>query len=199
VRRRPYAVVLLDEVEKAHPDVFNVLLQILDDGRLTDGKGRTVDFRNCVLIMTSNIASGVIAEFSEGERTRMLELVQRELKGHFRPEFLNRVDEVLVFHRLLPEHMKAIVAIQLRRLNELLAERRIRVEAGEDALDFLAREGYDPDFGARPLKRTIQRLVQDPLARMVLGGEMADGDTVMLGVHEGALTLSPLHEAAAPA
>jgi ATP-dependent Clp protease ATP-binding subunit ClpB len=192
VRRRPYAVVLLDEVEKAHPDVFNVLLQILDDGRLTDGKGRTVDFRNAVLIMTSNIASGVIAEFSEGERSRMLELVQRELKGHFRPEFLNRVDEVLVFHRLLPEHMRAIVEIQLGRLNELLAERTIRVEAGEDALEFLAREGYDPDFGARPLKRTIQRLVQDPLARMVLAGEIGDGDTVRLEVGEGALVLRPV-------
>ena len=191
VRRRPYAVVLLDEVEKAHPDVFNVLLQILDDGRLTDGKGRTVSFRNSVLIMTSNIASGVIAEFSEGERARMLELVQRELKGHFRPEFLNRVDEVLVFHRLLPEHMKAIVAIQLGRLNQLLAERRISVVTGDEALEFLARAGYDPDFGARPLKRTIQRLVQDPLARMVLAGEVADGDTVRLSVDRGELVLTP--------
>ncbi len=194
VRRRPYAVVLLDEVEKAHPDVFNVLLQILDDGRLTDGKGRTVDFRNTVLIMTSNIASGVIAEFSEGERARMLELVQRELKGHFRPEFLNRVDEVLVFHRLLPVHIRAIVAIQLGRLNELLAERHIRVEAGEDALEFLATEGFDPDFGARPLKRTIQRLVQDPLARMVLAGEVADGDTVRLRAAGGELLLQPSRE-----
>jgi ATP-dependent Clp protease ATP-binding subunit ClpB len=191
VRRRPYAVVLLDEVEKAHPDVFNVLLQILDDGRLTDGKGRTVDFRNCVLIMTSNIASHVIQEFSEGQRAHMLELVERELKEHFRPEFLNRVDEVLVFHRLLPEHMKAIVSIQLGRLNQLLAERRIRVVADERALDFLAREGYDADFGARPLKRTIQRLVQDPLARMVLGGEIADGDTVRLEVTDDVLVLKP--------
>jgi ATP-dependent Clp protease ATP-binding subunit ClpB len=197
VRRRPYAVVLLDEVEKAHPDVFNVLLQILDDGRLTDGKGRTVDFRNTVLIMTSNIASGVIAEFSEGERERMLELVRRELKGHFRPEFLNRVDEVLVFHRLLPEHMRAIVAIQIGRLNDLLAERRIRVEGNEEALEFLAREGYDPDFGARPLKRTIQRLVQDPLASMVLAGEVVEGDTVRLSVREDELGLSPVRTVAA--
>ena len=180
VRRRPYAVVLLDEVEKAHPDVFNVLLQILDDGRLTDGKGRTVDFRNVVVIMTSNIASNVIAEFSEGQRARMLELVHHELKAHFRPEFLNRVDETLVFHRLLPEHMKAIVRIQLARLNRLLADRQIELEADDGALDLLAREGYDADFGARPLKRTIQRLVQDPLARMVLAGEVADGDTVCL-------------------
>ncbi len=195
VRRRPYSVVLLDEVEKAHADVFNVLLQILDDGRLTDGKGRTVDFRNTVVIMTSIIASDVIAEFTEAQRGRMLEMVQRELKVHFRPEFLNRVDEVLVFHRLLPEHLRAIVKIQLARVNELLTERRIRVEAGDDALDFLAREGYDPEFGARPLKRTIQRLVQDPLARMVLAGEVADGDTVRLGVTGGALTLSPFKAA----
>jgi ATP-dependent Clp protease ATP-binding subunit ClpB len=197
VRRRPYAVVLLDEVEKAHPDVFNVLLQILDDGRLTDGKGRTVDFRNTVLIMTSNIASAVIAEFTEGERERMLELVRRELKGHFRPEFLNRVDEVLVFHRLLPEHMRAIVAIQMGRLNDLLAERRIRVEGDEDSLEFLAREGYDPDFGARPLKRTIQRLVQDPLARMVLAGEVVEGDIVRLSVRGGELVLRPVRAVAA--
>ncbi len=190
VRRRPYAVVLLDEIEKAHPDVFNVLLQILDDGRLTDGKGRTVDFRNCVLIMTSNIASQVIQEFTEADRARMLELVQRELKAHFRPEFLNRVDEVLVFHRLGEEHVRAIVTIQLQRLNRLLADRHISVEPSEAALDLLAREGYDPEFGARPLKRAIQRLVQDPLARMVLAGEIADGDTVELAVADGALRLA---------
>ncbi len=187
VRRRPYSVVLLDEVEKAHPDVFNVLLQVLDDGRLTDGKGRTVDFRNTVVIMTSNVASQVIQELSEAERSRMLELVQRELKAQFRPEFLNRVDEVLVFHRLGREHVRAIVTIQLARLNALLADRRITIEADEEALDVLAAEGYDPDFGARPLKRTIQRLVQDPLARMVLAGEVAEGDTVRLEVEGGAL------------
>jgi ATP-dependent Clp protease ATP-binding subunit ClpB len=196
VRRRPYSVVLLDEVEKAHADVFNVLLQILDDGRLTDGKGRTVDFRNTVVIMTSNIASDVIAGFTEAQRAPMLELVQRELKGHFRPEFLNRVDEALVFHRLQPEHMKAIVRIQLDRLNRLLAERRIRVEADEAALDFLAREGYDADFGARPLKRTIQRLVQDPLASMSLAGQVSEGDVVRIGVKEDALVLEPLRLAA---
>jgi ATP-dependent Clp protease ATP-binding subunit ClpB len=194
VRRRPYGVVLLDEVEKAHPDVFNVLLQILDDGRLTDGKGRTVDFRNAVVIMTSNIASHVIQEFGEDRREAMLEHVQRELKARFRPEFLNRVDEVLVFHRLGLEHMRAIVEIQLARLNALLAERRITVEADSGALDLLARDGYDPDFGARPLKRSIQRLVQDPLARMVLAGEVADGDAVMLAVRAGALVLERLQE-----
>ena len=195
VRRRPYSVVLLDEIEKAHGDVFNVLLQILDDGRLTDGKGRTVDFRNVVVIMTSNIASNVIAELTEADRTRMLELVQRELKANFRPEFLNRVDEVLVFHRLAPEHIRAIVEIQLERLNLLLADRHIAVRADEAALDLLAREGYDPDFGARPLKRTIQRLVQDPLARMVLAGEVADGDTVRLEASGGKLALRPVRDA----
>jgi len=189
VRRRPYSVVLLDEVEKAHADVFNVLLQILDDGRLTDGKGRTVDFRNVVVVMTSNIASHVIQEFSERERERMLETVQRELKAHFRPEFLNRVDEVLVFHRLQPEHIRAIVKIQLGRLNQMLADRHIHIEADDAALEFLAREGYDTDFGARPLKRTIQRLVQDPLARMVLAGEVSDGMSIHLGLKGGKLSL----------
>jgi ATP-dependent Clp protease ATP-binding subunit ClpB len=196
VRRRPYAVILFDEIEKAHPDVFNVLLQMMDDGRLTDGKGRTVSFRNTVVIMTSNIASDVIAELTEGDRARMLDLVQRELKAHFRPEFLNRVDEVLVFHRLGREHMRAIVGIQLARLNRLLAERRITVEVSEEALDLLAREGYDPDFGARPLKRAIQRLVQDPLARMVLAGEVADGDMVRVGVADDGLVLTPERERA---
>jgi len=192
VRRRPYSVVLLDEVEKAHPDVFNVLLQLLDDGRLTDGKGRTVDFRNTVVIMTSNIASGVIHDHAESERAAMLEQVQAELRRHFRPEFVNRVDEVLVFHRLEQRHMNAIVDIQLGRLNQLLADRRICVEADEPAVELLAREGFDPDFGARPLKRTIQRLVQDPLARMVLAGEVADGDTVRLSVSGGELRLEPV-------
>jgi ATP-dependent Clp protease ATP-binding subunit ClpB len=194
VRRRPYGVVLLDEVEKAHPDVFNVLLQVLDDGRLTDGKGRTVDFRNTVVIMTSNIASHVIHDYDEAHRAEMLERVQAELRRSFRPEFLNRVDEVLVFHRLGVEHMKAIVEIQLVRINELLAARRIRIEADEAALELLAREGYDPDFGARPLKRTIQRLVQDPLASMVLAGKVADDDVVRLTVRDGRLQLSAATE-----
>jgi ATP-dependent Clp protease ATP-binding subunit ClpB len=178
-------------VEKAHAEVSNVLLQLLDDGRLTDGKGRTVDFRNAVVIMTSNIASQVIQEFSEGERDQMLELVQRELKANFRPEFLNRVDEMLVFHRLGAEHMRAIVRIQLERLNQLLAERRITVEADEGALEFLSREGYEPEFGARPLKRAIQRLVQDPLARLVLAGQVGDGDTVRLTVRDEKLVCEP--------
>jgi len=195
VRRRPYSVVLLDEIEKAHPDVFNVLLQILDDGRLTDGKGRTVDFRNTVVIMTSNIASSLIASFGEGQREALMQAVEAELRRHFRPEFLNRVDEVLVFHKLTMEQLREIVKIQLGRLNALLAERRIRLEADEKALEFLAREGYHPEFGARPLKRTIQRLVQDPLARMVLAGEVREGDTVLATVQEGRLVLEPVVEA----
>jgi ATP-dependent Clp protease ATP-binding subunit ClpB len=187
VRRRPYSVVLLDEIEKAHPDVFNVLLQLLDDGRLTDGKGRTIDFRNTVVIMTSNIASQVIQDLSEAERSKMTELVQAELKRHFRPEFLNRVDEALIFHRLDVEHMRAIVEIQLDRLNALLTDRQIQIRASEAAVELLARSGFDPDFGARPLKRTIQQLVQDQLAELVLAGEVADGAIVSLVVIDGKL------------
>ncbi|MGC8915902.1 MAG: ATP-dependent chaperone ClpB [Thermoanaerobaculum sp.] len=195
VRRRPYSVVLFDEVEKAHPDVFNVLLQILDDGRLTDGKGRTVDFRNTVIIMTSNIASHIIGNFAESERERMLAAVEAELKRTFRPEFLNRIDEVLVFHKLTLEHLRDIVRIQLGRLNALLADRRIQLQPDDAALEYLAREGYDPEFGARPLKRTIQRLVQDPLARMILAGQVHEGDTVLVTVQNGTLVLEPLLEA----
>jgi len=191
VRRRPYSVVLLDEVEKAHPDVFNVLLQILDDGRLTDGKGRTVDFRNAVVIMTSNVASSAIQDYGEGQREQMLEAVRQELRRTFRPEFLNRVDETLVFHRLAPEHMRAIVDIQMRRLNELLAVRRLTLVADDAALEFLGRQGYDTDFGARPLKRVLQHLLQDPLARMVMAGEISDGDTVLITVEKGELRLLP--------
>jgi ATP-dependent Clp protease ATP-binding subunit ClpB len=175
---------------------------VLDDGRLTDGQGRTVDFRNAIIILTSNIGSPVIQEFYAGgkasvkDEAELERVVKLELKAHFRPEFLNRVDEVLVFHRLAEGHLRSIVRIQLARLNRLLADRRIVVEASEAALDHLAHEGYDPDFGARPLKRTIQRLVQDPLARMVLAGEVAEGDTVDLGVAGGALTLIPRREPA---
>ena len=189
VRRRPHQVILLDEVEKAHPEVMNVLLQLLDDGRLTDGKGRTVDFRNTVIIMTSNIGSHIIQEMSESERERMVVAVNEELRRHFRPEFLNRVDEILIFHKLGMEHMKRIVEIQLERLNQLLAQRRITLEASEEAKELLAREGYDPDFGARPLKRTLQRLLQDPLAEKILAGEVADGDHVVLSVEDGTLVI----------
>jgi ATP-dependent Clp protease ATP-binding subunit ClpB len=195
VRRRPYSVVLLDEVEKAHPDVFNVLLQLLDDGRLTDGKGRTVDFRNTVVIMTSNIASSVIQELPESERDRMKTLVQAELKQHFRPEFLNRIDEVLIFHRLDESHMESIVRIQLARFNQLLAQQGLAVEANDAAVRLLARHGFDPDYGARPLKRAIQHLVQDPLANLVLSGEIGQEQTVRLEVEDGELVLRPRTEA----
>jgi len=191
VRRRPYSVVLLDEVEKAHPDVFNVLLQLLDDGRLTDGKGRTVDFRNTVVIMTSNIASSLIQELPESERDRMTTLVQAELKTHFRPEFLNRIDEALIFHRLDENHMAEIVKIQLARFNELLAQQGLAIEAGDEAVRLLATHGFDPDFGARPLKRAIQHLVQDPLANLVLAGEIGPDQIIRLDVEDGELVLRP--------
>jgi len=194
VRRRPYSVLLLDEIEKAHPDVFNVLLQLLDDGRLTDGKGRTVDFRNTVVIMTSNVGSHVIQDLPESERDRMVTLVNDQLKQHFRPEFLNRVDDVLIFHRLSEEHMAKIVHIQLARLNEVLSQQGLTLEATDAAVDRLAREGFDPDFGARPLKRAIQRLVQDPLANMVLAGEVGENQRVLLDVEGGELVLRPLDQ-----
>ena len=181
VRRRPYSVVLLDEIEKAHPDVFNVLLQILDDGRLTDGHGRTVDFRNVVLIMTSNLGSRWIAEPGLTQE-EIRERVMEELKAHFRPEFLNRVDEVIIFHQLNREHLRQIVDLQLGRLKERLAERHIEVELTEAARELLVDRGYDPVYGARPLKRTIQRLVLDPLAMKVLAGEFKEGDRVVVDV-----------------
>ena len=172
VRRRPYSVVLFDEIEKAHPDVFNVFLQILDDGRLTDGQGRTVDFRNTVLIMTSNIGSQHIAELGEDQRELMLTRVEEALRAHFKPEFLNRVDETIVYHQLRREDFHRIVDIQLARVRKLLAERRIEIEVTEAAKDLLGEKGYDPHYGARPLKRTIQRLVQDPARHEDPGGRV---------------------------
>jgi ATP-dependent Clp protease ATP-binding subunit ClpB len=182
VRRRPYSVVLFDEIEKAHPDVFNVFLQILDDGRLTDGQGRTVDFRNTVLIMTSNIGSQYIAELGEDERETMLARVDDALRSHFKPEFLNRVDETIVFHQLGREETRRIVDIQLARVRNLLAERRIEIELSDAAKDLLAEKGYDPHYGARPLKRAIQRLIQDPLAMRILEGDFPEGSKVSVDV-----------------
>ena len=188
VRRRPYSVVLLDEVEKAHPEVLNVLLQLLDDGRLTDGKGRTVDFKNVVVIMTSNLGSQYIAEAStgEGQTGELPEGVRRQvteaLRQHFRPEFINRIDDVIFFHALGIEHMKAIVDIQVQGLLKRLEERKIKVELTEAAKQYLVTEGYDPMYGARPLKRTIQRRVLDPLAMRVLEGEFREGDRVRVDV-----------------
>jgi len=193
VRRRPYAVVLFDEIEKAHPEVLNVLLQLLDDGRLTDGKGRTVDFKNVVVIMTSNLGSQYIAEhtgdLTEGVRRQVLEA----LRQHFRPEFLNRIDEVIFFHALGLEHMTKIVDIQIRGLLKRLEDRKIHVELTEAAKGFLVSEGYDPTYGARPLKRTIQRRVLDPLAMRVLEGEFREGDRVTVDVGDNGLRFEKTH------
>jgi ATP-dependent Clp protease ATP-binding subunit ClpB len=176
VRRRPYAVLLFDEIEKAHADVFNVLLQLLDDGRLTDGHGRTVDFRNVVVIMTSNLGSHIFREYLDPVKVRAL--VIQELRNTLRPEFLNRIDEVVVFRALDREQIAQIVGIQLEHLRGRLATKRIELEVTEAAKALLGREGYDPTYGARPLKRTIQRLVQDPLALKLLEGQFKQGDTV---------------------
>ncbi|HEY9213133.1 MAG TPA: AAA family ATPase, partial [Ancylobacter sp.] len=179
VRRRPYQVVLFDEIEKAHPDVFNILLQVLDDGRLTDGQGRTVDFRNTLIIMTSNLGSEYLVNQPDGEDSEAVrEEVMGVVRSHFRPEFLNRVDEIVLFHRLRREQMGAIVDIQAKRLVKLLEERKIGLEITPEARDFLAEKGYDPAYGARPLKRVMQKLLQDPLAGRILAGTVKDGDIV---------------------
>jgi ATP-dependent Clp protease ATP-binding subunit ClpB len=181
VRRRPYQVILFDEIEKAHPDVFNVLLQVLDDGRLTDGQGRTVDFRNTLIIMTSNLGSEYLVNQKEGEDSDAVEeQVMDVVRGHFRPEFLNRVDEIILFHRLRREHMGSIVDIQLKRLAKLLADRKITLDMDDGAKEWLGNKGYDPAYGARPLKRAIQKYVQDPLAEMVLAGKIRDGETIKI-------------------
>jgi ATP-dependent Clp protease ATP-binding subunit ClpB len=199
VRRRPYQVVLFDEIEKAHPDVFNVLLQVLDDGRLTDGQGRTVDFRNTLIIMTSNIGSEYLASQSESEDTEKARpYVLAELRTRFRPEFLNRVDEIILFDRLRREQMVAIVDIQIARLQKLITDRKLKLELDGAARTWLANRGYDPTYGARPLKRVIQKSVQDPLAEQILSGRIHDGDTVRITVRGGALVVNgqPVKEAA---
>jgi ATP-dependent Clp protease ATP-binding subunit ClpB len=181
VRRRPYQVILFDEIEKAHPDVFNVLLQVLDDGRLTDGQGRTVDFRNTLIIMTSNLGSDYLVNQKEGEDSEAVrEQVMAEVHKNFRPEFINRVDEIIVFHRLKREQMGRIVEIQLGRLMQLLADRKIALVLDDKAKDWLGQKGYEPAYGARPLKRAIQKYVQDPLAEMLLEGKIRDGETVKI-------------------
>jgi ATP-dependent Clp protease ATP-binding subunit ClpB len=181
VRRRPYAVVLFDEIEKAHPEVLNVLLQLLDDGRLTDGKGRTVDFKNTVVIMTSNLGSAFLAErhargIDEGVKRQVMDA----LREHFRPEFINRVDEIIVFHALDRAQMKSIIEIQVHNLLKRLEDRKIHVTLTDAAKDWLVREGYDPAYGARPLKRAIQKLILDPLALRVLDGEFVEGDRIQV-------------------
>jgi len=194
VRRRPYAVVLFDEIEKAHSEVLNVMLQLLDDGRLTDGKGRTVDFKNTVVIMTSNVGSHLIADqvgsgsttLAEGTRRQVLEV----LRSQFRPEFLNRVDEIIVFHALSREQMRSIIDIQLRGLTRRLEDRKIRVELTDRAKDLLIAEAYDPMYGARPLKRTLQRAILDPLALRVLQGDFREGDDLRVDAPAGELVFS---------
>ena len=193
VRRRPYCVVLFDEIEKAHHDVFNVLLQVLDDGRLTDGQGRTVDFKNTILIMTSNIGSPIIQEFYNARKmsaeghAEMEKLVRVELKAHFRPEFLNRVDDIIIFHSLTEEQISSIVEIQLQRLEKRLTQQNIQIELDKAAKKLLAQEGYDPQFGARPLKRTIQERLLDPLAMKILNGEFKGGGKIKVTAQDAEL------------
>jgi ATP-dependent Clp protease ATP-binding subunit ClpB len=191
VRRRPYQVILFDEVEKAHEDVFNVLLQVLDDGRLTDGQGRTADFRNTIIVLTSNLGSDILANQPEGEPMDMAHAqVMRVVREHFRPEFLNRLDEIVLFHRLARADMQVIVDIQLARLRSLLADRKIGLELDQTAQDWLANEGYDPIYGARPLKRVIQRSLQNPLASLLLEGTLHEGETVHVGAGVEGLTIN---------
>jgi ATP-dependent Clp protease ATP-binding subunit ClpB len=202
VRRRPYSVILFDEIEKAHHDVFNVLLQILDDGRLTDGHGRTVDFKNTVVIMTSNVGSHLILGYRGGDGSAAHEQMKAEvldaLRRQFRPEFLNRIDDIVVFHSLSREHLKQIVDIQLRQLQARLAERHISLELTERAREYVAATGYDPSYGARPLKRLLQREVETALGRKLLAGEVSERAQVVVDYNgrELTFTASPLAEAA---
>jgi ATP-dependent Clp protease ATP-binding subunit ClpB len=190
VRRRPYQVLLFDEIEKAHPDVFNVLLQVLDDGRLTDGQGRTVDFRNTLIIMTSNLGSEYLANQDDGEDVEAVRpLVMNTVRGHFRPEFLNRIDEIILFKRLSRANMGDIVRIQLKRVDKMLAERRMTLALDAPALQWLADKGYDPVYGARPLKRVIQKDLIDPIARKLLAGELEDGGVISVGAGDGGLAI----------
>ncbi len=193
VRRRPYQVVLFDEIEKAHPDVFNVLLQVLDDGRLTDGQGRTVDFRNTLIIMTSNIGAQHLLNLADGDNIEGARVgVMAEVTAHFRPEFLNRLDEILLFERLKPEHMGAIVDIQMKRLQGWLKDKQIVIELSDAARTWLGEQGYDPSYGARPLKRVIQKNVQDELAREILAGRIEDGQRIKVDIEKGRIKLSSL-------
>ena len=191
VRRRPYSVVLFDEIEKAHPDVFNILLQVLDDGRITDSQGRTVDFKNTILIMTSNIGSQYLLEgiTEDGTiRKEASDAVEADLKAHFRPEFLNRLDEIILFHPLTKENIGHIVDLQINELNSRLADRQIRIELTDEARESVVEGGYDPAFGARPLKRYIQKNVETLAARKILEGSVLQGQTIRIGCSGGSLT-----------
>ena len=198
VRRRPYQVVLFDEIEKAHPDVFNVLLQVLDDGRLTDGQGHTVDFRNTLIVMTSNLGSEYLANQPEGQDTDAVrDQVMAVVRANFRPEFLNRIDEIILFHRLKRSEMSKIVEIQMSRLRKLLEDRKITIVLEPSAREWLADKGYDPVYGARPLKRVIQKFVQDPLAELILSGGIKDGEKVVVSAGKQGLTFNGKLAAAA--
>jgi ATP-dependent Clp protease ATP-binding subunit ClpB len=190
VRRRPYQVLLFDEIEKAHPDVFNILLQVLDDGRLTDGQGRTVDFRNTLIIMTSNLGADLLVMQKEGEDSHAVyDEVMHVVRGHFRPEFLNRIDEIILFNRLRRSDMVAIVDVQMRRLTHLLDDKKITITLHPEARQWLADRGYDPAYGARPLKRVIQKYLQDPLSEFILSGQINEGMQIDVRVEEGQLKI----------
>ena len=192
VRRRPYQVILFDEIEKAHPDVFNLLLQVLDDGRLTDGQGRTVDFKNTLIILTSNLGSDILADLQDGENPeKVRDQVMDVVKRAFRPEFLNRLDEILLFSRLARADMGQIVDIQLRHLQSILKEKKITLELDTKAKEWLAERGYDPIYGARPLKRRIQTYLQNPLAMMILEGTIKEGDHVPVSADKKGLDIRP--------
>jgi ATP-dependent Clp protease ATP-binding subunit ClpB len=198
VRRKPYSVILLDEIEKAHPDVFNVLLQVLDDGRLTDGQGRTVNFRNTVIVMTSNLGSQVIQEMAGEENYDRMKAAVMEIVGqHFRPEFINRVDEIVVFHPLAKDQIRAITRIQLEYLRKRLADRNLMLRVSDAALDKLGEAGFDPVYGARPLKRAMQQQLENPLAQRILKGQFLPGDVVEVDVSGGALQFEKARQAAA--
>ena len=196
VRRKPYSIILLDEIEKAHPDVFNILLQVLDDGRLTDGQGRTVDFRNCVIVMTSNLGSQKIQELStnrtksDDNYAEMKNAVMETVSDHFRPEFINRIDELVVFHPLAQEEIREIAGIQFEYLRNRLSDRQMDIELSEAALDKLGEAGFDPVYGARPLKRAIQQQVENPLAQDILSGKFMAGDVIYVDVDNNALTFT---------
>jgi len=202
VRRRPYRVILFDEVEKAHPDVFNILLQLLEDGRLTDGHGRTVDFKNTVVVMTSNLGTEEFQRqdigFHRREETdeqRMRTAIESALKQTFRPELLNRIDDVIIFHPLTEEHLRSIVDLLIREVEQRLAERSIKLEVNVEAKAWLVQKGFDPVYGARPLRRAIQRYVENPISTKILQGEFKEGDTIMISLKEGNLNFTTMKTA----
>ena len=197
VRRKPYSVILLDEMEKAHPDVFNVLLQVLDDGRMTDGQGRTVDFKNTVIVMTSNLGSHMIQQMAGSDRGLIKTTVLAEVKTQLRPEFVNRIDEIVVFHSLDEKNIRNIAKIQMRYLEERLAKMEMRLQVSDAVLAELAKAGFDPVYGARPLKRAIQAGIENPLAKLILEGRFAPKDTISAEWHKGAIRFVKAEEKAA--